>query len=161
MLKNAVAVALILLSKCAFAETLSFPSFQIEIADGWAHRTEPAPGDDSKPVIRIHRPDVIGVLSVRSLNAPGIVTEEILRNLTNIDRSIDLAWQDWGGYSGYQFNYVDNGTYYRHWWLAHEQTILVISYECEAGLRDIETEVIDAIVNSIRSNDRKFETWRE
>ena len=152
MPRNLVAIAFFLLSTSTFAETLSFPFFQIEIRNDWHYEIEPAPGDVSKQLVRIHGPNAIGTLSIRSLDAPSIVSAEMLRKLTNLERSIDLAWEDWGGYSGYQFDYIENGTYFRHWWLAHERTILVISYECEPALRDIENEEIDRIVNSIRAS---------
>jgi len=152
MPKNVVAAVFFLLSTSTFAETLSFPFFQIEIQDNWRYEIEPVPGDDSKQLLRIYGPNAIGTLSVMALDAPSIVSAEALRNLTNLERSIDLAWEDWGGYSGYQFNYIENGTYFRHWWLAHERTIMVISYECEPALSDIEAEEIDRIVNSIRAS---------
>jgi ABC-type Fe2+-enterobactin transport system substrate-binding protein len=153
MMKNIVAIPFFLISTSAFPETLSFPSFQIEIQNDWAHRIEPAPGDDAGRVIRIHGPSAIGTLSLRALDAPNVVSAEALRNLTNLEESIDLAWESWGEYSGYQFNYVQDDTYFRHWWLAHERTILVISYDCEPALKDIEAEEIDRIVGSITVND--------
>lgn len=153
MPKIAVAIAFILMPISAFAETLSFASFQIEIPDDWEHRIEPAPDNNSKHLVRIYGPSATGILSIRSLDAPSVVSAEVLRNLTNVEQSVDLAWKDWGEFSGYQFNYVEDGSYYRHWWLAHERTILVISYDCEPALKDIESEAIDRIVNSIKTND--------
>ena len=110
------------------------------------------PGSDLAPIIRIRRPDGIGVLSIRTFDAPGVVDAETLRRLTNVDHSIDLAWEHWGEYSGYHLGYIENDTYYRHWWLAHERTVLLISYDCDPAQKDIEAATIDAIVRSITVN---------
>ncbi len=153
MQKNALATVFYLLITSATAETVSFPSFDIDLADGWEYVTEPISGNDLTPIIRIRRPDGIGVLSIRSFDAPGVVNADVLRGLTNVEHSIDLAWTHWGEYSGYHLGYVENDTYYRHWWLAHERTILLISYDCDPAQKDIEAVTIDTIVRSITAHD--------
>lgn len=153
MQKTIVATAFYVLLTSALAETASFPSFDIELADDWEYVTEPMPGNDLTPIVRIRRPDGVGVLSIRSFDAPGVVNAEILRNLTNVDHSNDLAWEHWGEFSGYRLEYVENDTYYRHWWLAHERTVLLLSYDCDPAHKNIEAVPIDTIVRSIAAND--------
>lgn len=152
MIRAIVAILFFAISTSVFAETVLFASSQIEIPDDWGHRVEPALGNDAGTVIRIQGPIAIGTLSIKSIDAPNIVSAEALRNLTNVEASIDLAWESWGEYSGYQFNYIEDDTYFRHWWLARGRTILLISYDCDPALQEIEAEEVDKIVASIRAN---------
>ena len=89
---------------------------------------------------------------MQTYGAPDIVSREILRNMTNVDSSLPLTWQSWGDYSGYQYDYLENGSFYRQWWLTDERTIIFITYHCDAKSRDIEIDEISNIVNSITVN---------
>jgi hypothetical protein len=131
------------------AETLAFPSFQIEIQDGWEHSVENGPGGGLGPVISLRHPNGVGGLKMQSYDTPAVVSEDRLRNMTNVDSSTSLTWQDWGDYSGYQYDYFERGTFYRQWWLTSERTIIFITYQCDPEPTDSETEEIDKIVRSI------------
>ena len=130
------------------AETLFFPSFQIEIQDGWEHSIENGSGSDSRSVISLRDPSGVGILKMGSYYASA-VSQDRLRNMTNVELSIPLTWQNWGDYSGYQYDYLERGSFYRQWWLTNERTILFITYQCDPESKDIETEEIDNIVRSI------------
>lgn len=153
-----IAVALILQSEYVQAHpisgsgesnTISLGSFEITIPAGWRHKTS----DSNQGVFTsIYHPDGIGTLKLKSLTVPQAVTQEMLRNLTNVESSIALAWQNWGDYLGYQHSYSERGSYYRTWWLTNERTIIFITYECDPELKDIETEEIAEIVRSITVN---------
>ena len=131
------------------AETLSFPSFHIEIQDGWERSIENRPVDDLLSMISLRRPNGVGVLKIGFYDALAVVSEDALRNLTNLESSIPLTWQSWGDYSGYQYDYSERGSFYRLWWLTNEGTIIFITYQCDPESKDIETEEIDNIVRSI------------
>ncbi len=131
------------------AETLSFPSFQIEIQDGWERSIDNRPVDDLLSMISLRRPNGVGVLKIGFYDALAVVSEDALRNLTNLESSIPLTWQSWGDYSGYQYAYSERGSFYRQWWLTNEGTIIFITYQCDPESKDIETEEIDNIVRSI------------
>jgi hypothetical protein len=72
--------------------------------------------------------------------------------MTNVDLSTTLNWQDWGDYSGYQYDYSEAGSNYRQWWIANERTILFIVYDSNTEIKDIEIDEINKIVNSIAVN---------
>ena len=148
-MKNLFAIIVFVMTTNLNAKTLSFPSFRIEIQDGWEHSIENSPGDDSRSVISLRHPNGVGILKMGSYDAPVVVSEDILRNMTNLESSTPLTWQNWGDYSGYQYDYLERGSFYRLWWLASERTILFITYECDPESKDIETEEIDKIVRSI------------
>ena len=145
-------VAISVFSTVSSAEILTFPSFQLEVEEGWAHSVESGSQAHAAAgsLISIYHPAGNGVLRIRRYAAPGIVGREALRNMTNVDSSTPLTWQAWGDYSGYQHDYSEGGSFYRQWWLTHEMTIILIVYESTAELGDIESDQISRIVNLIK-----------
>ena len=149
MMKYIPAIIIFTMTANLNAETLSFPSFQIEIQDSWERSIETRPGDNWGSVISLNHPNGVGSLKILPFDAPAVVSEDILRNITNLNSSILLSWQNWGDYSGYQYDYLERGSFYRQWWLTNERTIIFITYQCDPESKDIETEEIDNIVRSI------------
>lgn len=153
-MKSLLAIAIFGMTTSSCAETLAFPSFRIEVEDGWAHSIERGPqaspewGDQ----ISIYHPDGNGILKMWSLSVPDLVSKDILRNMTNVELSTPLFWQNWGDYSGYQYDYLERGSFYRQWWLVNERTIIFFVYESNAESKDIEIDEINKIVNSITVN---------
>ena len=136
------------------AEILSFPVFRIDVASEWTYTVEQntAASDTHGELVSIYRPDGLGVMKVQSLVAPHNVSKDRLRNLTNVETSTVLIWKDWGDFSGYQHNYVENGSFFKQWWLLNERSILFITYESDADASQIEIEEIDKLVKSIHLN---------
>jgi len=151
-MKNVFAILVFAMTSSLNAETLSFPSFRIEIPDGWEHSIESGPGNDWGSVISFRHFDGVGILKIGSYDAPAAVGEDILRNVTNVEASTPLAWRNWGDYSGYQYSYSEGGSFYRQWWIANQRTILFITYQCNSESKDSETEEIDKIVRSLTGN---------
>ena len=151
-MKTIFAIIIIAITTGLNAETLSFPSFRIEIQDGWEHSIENGPGDDSGGVISLRHPNGAGSLKIRSYNAPAVVSKDMLRNITNVDSSTPLTWKIWGDYSGYQYDYLERGSFYRQWWLSIESTIVFFVYESNTESKNIEIDEINKIVNSITVN---------
>ena len=145
----------------ASAETLTFPVFSIEVETDWKHGVEERASDDRSTsdsetlrwgeLISIYRPDGVGKLRVQSWVAPADVSQAILRNLTNVEPT-KLESQEWGDVSGYQYSYTERGSFYRHWWLTNERTVLFVVYDCDPDAQEIEIEAIDTMVGSIRMN---------
>ena len=133
------------------AETLSLPPIQIEIQDGWEYSVEQQPGDNSRSIISLRDPNGAGITRIGSYDAPTVVTRDILRTMTNVESSTPLAWQDWGDFSGYQYDYLEGDAFLRQWWLTNETIIIFITYQCDPASRDIETEQIDTVVRSIET----------
>ena len=152
MIKNVLAMVIFGMTTSLSAEVVSFSSFQIEIQDTWEHSFESALGDDSRSVISLRHPDGVGSLKILSYDAPDVVSEDRLRNMTNVDSSTVLTWENWGDYSGYQYDYFERGSFYRQWWLVSERIIIFIVYQCDPESRDIETEEINRIVRSITAS---------
>ena len=109
---------------------ISLGSFEVALPSGWHHRTE----GDSQQGLRtsIYQPDGAGTLRFKSLTAPQALTRETLRNVTNVDSSIVLNWQTWGDFSGYQYAYAENGTFYRQWWLTNQEELLFLVYSTDS-----------------------------
>lgn len=154
MMKHFLAIAIVGITTSSIAETLSFPSFRIEVEDNWVHNIERGSQAHNEfgELISIFHPSGNGILKIQPFSAPDSVKQERLRNLTNVDSATALDWQDWGDYSGYQYDYSDGGSFYRQWWLANERTILFVVYDSNTEITDIEIDQINKIVNSITVN---------
>jgi hypothetical protein len=148
-MKNVFAIIIVAMATGLNAETLSFPSFGIEIPNGWEHSISNGPGNDQSSVISLHHPNGVGSLKMLSYDATVVVSKDRLRNMTNVDSSTPLTWQNWGDYSGYQYDYLERGSFYRQWWLVSERTLIFITYQCDPDSKDIDIEEIDKIVGSI------------
>ena len=153
-MKILLVIAIFGLTTSSYAETLSFPSFRIEVEDGWVHSIERGPqaphvwGD----LISIYHPNGNGILNVRFFSTPFLVSKDRLRNITNVEWSTPLDWQIWGDNSGYQYDYWERGSFYRQWWLVNDRTIIFFVYKSSTESRDIEIDEINEIVNSITGN---------
>ena len=154
MMKILLAIAIIGMTTSSNAETLSFPSFRIEVEDGWVHRIEKAAQAHSYlgELISVYRPNGNGILKMQTFISPDFVNKETLRNLTNVDSSVPLTWQNWGDYSGYQYDYLERGSFHRQWLLANEGTVIFIVYDSNTESKDIEIDEINKIVESIAAN---------
>jgi len=152
-------IALTLVSQSNYAQTapenfgsageniISLGSYNIAIPGEWVHNTEAK--SNQRVITTIHRPDGAGTLKFMLMNtAPKVVTQEILRNMTNVDSSISLNWQKWGDYNGYQYDYTENGMNYHQWWLANQEDILLFVYSGNS-LDESERDVINRIVTSV------------
>ena len=149
MMKYIPAIIIFTMTANLNAETLTFPSFQIEIQVSWERSIENRPVDDLLSTISLRRPNGVGDLKIGFYDALAVVNEDALRRLTNLESSISLTWQNWGDYSGYQYDYLERGSFYRQWWLTSDGTVIFITYRCDPESKDIETEEIDNIVQSI------------
>jgi hypothetical protein len=90
-----------------------------------------------------------GVLKIQSLIAPSLIDKERLRMMTNVDRSTPLSWQDWGNYSGYQYDYSERGSFFRQWWLVDQRTIIFVVYESSVEIEESDIAAVDRIVKSL------------
>lgn len=129
----------------AESKAVSLDSFQIAIPKSWRHRSSHS---DQDVTLRVFHPEGTGTLKLRSMSGIPMVTRAALRNLTNVDSSILLDWQSWGDLSGYQYDYVENGKFYKQWWLTSQEEILFLVYSSES--QDyVEIDVVNRIVGSV------------
>ena len=131
------------------AETLSFPAFRIDVPDGWAHSVATSPDHNPAGLLTFSDPDGIGSLKIQSYNVPEVVSADRLRNMTNVDAATPLTWQHWGDYSGYQYDYLENGALYRQWWLVNGRTLMFITYQTHPESKDLDTADIDRMIRSL------------
>ncbi len=152
-MKTTIAVIGLLLTASVSAESLTFSEFQIDKLDGWQHLVEQSSGSARGDLIDIHHPEGVGTLMMQSYSAPSVVSVDVLRNLTNVDESTRLVWEQWGDFSGYQHSYSEHGTYFRQWWLANDRTILFVTYSCDPEFRDAEADAVEEMLRSLTPND--------
>jgi len=154
MMKILFAISIFGMTTSSIAETLSFSSFRIEVGHGWVHSIERGPQANHEwgDLVSIYHPNGKGILKMQFYSTPYLVSKDRLRNMTNVDWSTPLIWQDWGDYSGYQYDYFERASFYRQWWLANETGIIFIVYNSNTESKDIEIDEINEIVNSITVN---------
>jgi hypothetical protein len=153
-MKHLFAIAIVGITTSSIAETVSLSSFRLELEDGWVHDLERVTQAHNEfgDLISIYHPGGNGILKIRPFSVTGSVSQETLRNMTNVDSSTVLNWQDWGDYSGYQYDYSEGGSFFRQWWIANEKTILLIVYNSSTEISAIEIDQINKIVNSITAH---------
>jgi len=136
------------------AEPVSFQVFSMDVADEWTYLVEQSTTISDTPgeLISVYQPNGSGVMKMMSYVAPGIISMDRLRLITNVEISTTLPWQEWGDLSGYHYSYIENEKFYKQWWLLNEGTIIWITYESVADEPRTEIETIDQMVNSIKLN---------
>ncbi len=72
--------------------------------------------------------------------------------MTNVDWSEQLDWESWGDFSGYRYNYSEDGLFYRQWWLTDVKTIVFFVYSAGTEPEQAEKNEINKIVRSITAN---------
>ena len=154
IMKILIAITIFGITTISNAETLSYASYRIEVEDGWTHSLERGPEAHSEfgELVSVYHPNGIGILKMQTFSSPDFVRKEVLRNMTNVDSSTPLSWQNWGDYSGYQHDYSEGGSFKRQWWLVHERTIIFIGYDSNTQIGHVEIDEINKIVNSIKVN---------
>ena len=150
-MKKIVAIIGCLIAGSSIADNAFFSTFEIAVPDQWTHSVEAGPGGSWGSILSLYPPDGEGVLKVMSFEAPGEVTVDVLRNLTNVAHTIPLKWHNWGELAGFQYDYIEGGQSFRQWWLTTEQTVVFVVYQYDAEIDGIDPAVVDATVRSITS----------
>lgn len=153
MIKALIVVFFMGLSLNAAAESASFDTFSIELPPGWVDQIERSspPDSDFNDRISVSQPDGAGTLHLQTYTAAAPVDESALRLLTNVPATELLENREWGDYSGYQYDYIEDGVYHRTWWLARDTSVLFITYECGEGRESLEMDDVEQIVLSLSS----------
>ena len=142
-------ITLILLGYALHAENIdnliTVGAAEFVLPEGWHHEKEMNAG---RLTMNVYHPDGTGVLKLSSMKIPSSTTGERLRSMTNVDLSLDLEWQTFGDYSGYQYDYSEKGKSFRQWWLMNEEEILFLVYKSD-DRNGADIEVINGIVASI------------
>jgi len=135
----------------ANSETQNFPLFNMEIPQDWTHSIADSTSTSGKQdgQITIYSPDGVSEVNMLTIAAPVEVDNTILRTLTNIDSSIQLDWQNWKNFSGYQYSYTERDVFYKQWWIANMQTILFVTYASNREMDASENRKMDELINSI------------
>jgi len=135
----------------SIAEIVSFSEISIDVASDWTYSIEQSRtlADTQGGLISISHPAGIGTLRMMTYVAPDTVSRDRLRNLTNVPLSTTLDWQQWGDFTGYDHSYVENGSFFKQWWLSNESTVLLITYESDAQESQLEIQVVETMIDSI------------
>ncbi len=145
MMRTFLVISFLGFCTTSYAELLELTTFRIDIKDGWTYEID----SGNRKQIDIFHPDRNSSLTLITISAPALVTADTLRNMTNVDLSVPLTWQQWGDYAGYQYDYAEGDSFFRQWWLARDAEVLLVVYTSNAISDDVEIDVINRMVNSI------------
>ena len=114
------------------------------LPEGWRLAQEPG---DLHSIARYAT--VAGKLQLRVVAAPGEVTMDRLRLLTNVSQEIGLPLRSWDSYSGYEHTYPSGDSYVRQWWIAGVDRIFLFVYRTNLAERDSETALVNELVRQV------------
>ncbi|HIG39576.1 MAG: hypothetical protein ABGY96_21565 [bacterium] len=120
--------------------------FTVDLPQGWQRSTERQL--NGQEVVNISHPEQDGILQIISMQIPGKPSQNQIRNMTNVDLSVDLSWQQWGDLSGYQYDYSRAGKFYRQWWLTQQNNILLVVFSSDMKNEQLRS-LVDDMVSSL------------
>jgi hypothetical protein len=133
------------------AETARLSTFSIAVPDQWTQTIQASSRQSWGSTLSLVPPGGEGVMLITTFEAPGKITQEKLRNLTNVEHSVPLKWQNWGDLAGFQYDYSEGKHSFRQWWLTNEKAAVFVVYQYENDGGGIDSSVINTTVRSIRS----------
>ncbi len=133
------------------AETARLSTFSIAVPDQWTQTIQASSVQSWGSTLSLVPPGGEGVMLITTFEAPGKITQEKLRNLTNVEHSVPLKWQNWGDLAGFQYDYSEGEHSFRQWWLTSEHTVVFVVYQYEGDGSSIDSSVLDRAVRSIAS----------
>jgi hypothetical protein len=85
----------------------------------------------------------------------GDVTIEELFSFSQerLPREVVAQRVQYGDFEGVYGSFTDSDVFWRNWWLAHGQTLLFVTYNCDDGKRDDHTEIVDRILSTLEAID--------
>ena len=145
-----IAINLIAGASILTAGTLDQPPYSIDLPDGWTHSIEASTGDGWGDLVTVRRGDEDGLLKIVSYHAPVAITEDRLRNMTNVDAQVTLTWEQWGEFAGYQYAYEEQGSYYLQWFLVNGKTLLLITYQGDPATKFAVATELAQMIGSLK-----------
>jgi hypothetical protein len=100
----------------------------------------------------MYDPSGVGALQISSARKDGEVTDEDLLSFAeeHIEagaKTKDVRLDD---FSGITFSYAFDNQFWRQWFMKSNSLALFITYNCELAHKDIEYEIVDQIINSLK-----------
>ncbi len=151
--RNAVvAILLITATSSSHAWTLNLNLYRMDIPDGWTHSIDETAGKEWGDLVTLRPLDEDGDLKIMSYHAPVAITQDRLRSMTNVDRRINLAWQHWGEFAGYQYAYEEQGSFHLQWFLVNGHTLLLVTYQGDPTTKDRVAADLNQMIRSLAVN---------
>ena len=147
-----VAILLIAAASSTQAWTLNLDLYQIDVPDGWTHSIEESNSEEWGDLVTLRPLGEDGDLKIMSYHAPVAITQDRLRSMTNVDRRINLAWQQWGEFAGYQYAYEEQGSFHLQWFLVNGNTLLLVTYQGAPTTKDRVAADLEPIIRSLAIN---------
>ena len=98
-----------------------------------------------------HYPSALQISAAKK-DAPNLITDEDLKDFAANQRPDELRLRkiDTPPFQGFYAEHVENGVFWREWWLRAGGLMIYVSYNVEETFKDTETVFVDNIVKSLR-----------
>lgn len=115
--------------------------------------------ENCEDCIEITQPEGVGAMHISSARKKvgAVLSSETLERLKeNCPVEIQAQRVQCGYFSGYVTEFVDWHTniFWRKWFVAYEQDLLFITYNCERGKEDLEADEASKLLDSLYSRKR-------
>ena len=121
----------------------------IELPEEWAAQAE----DDTVSLVDCDELGSIDISAIR--RESGDVTRAELEALAQETIAAGHAAQEvsLGPLTGIGFEYLEQGEYWREWYLGRGPLLLLVTYNCDAEHRDFDRPLVDDILSTITINE--------
>lgn len=131
-------------------ETFSSQWWEIDLPDGWEAEPE-------EHCVTISDPNGVGALQVGAYQKPdGIVNEDNLLDATELEplSRKNLEKKRYKDFEGFHYTFSADDRFWRKWWLRSGYTMMFVTYNCAFAARDVESEIIDKMVSSLKNRQK-------
>ena len=100
------------------------------------------------------RPGGVGALQLSAYQKDnGAVTDDDLLEFASESVPTDTLAQPvrLGAFSGLSYRYLEGATVWRRWFLRAGRTLLFVTYNCDQGAADVETDDVDLTLHSLQA----------
>ncbi len=118
--------------------------WSVELPPGWH-------GEIGKRGVGFERTPALGWIQVTCAHKPGPATDADLEAIAALRTSggVPLHALACGMFTGFTADHVEDGTFWREWWLRYGNMIVYASYNVAEESKDAETAEVDRLVGSL------------
>ena len=119
-------------------------SWSIDLLPEWI-------GEHEEDCSTIYHPDGVGALQISSYKKDSIVEEDDLRNLAqdHVEAGAKLSPANSGQFNGFTLAFGAEGQFWQYWYVANNNTALLLTYNCEEVDLGPERDEVKSMVGTL------------
>ena len=127
-------------------EIYTTENWKLELAENWE-------GELDEDIHLLYHPDGVGCIQISGyLKEDNKITRNEIIELTDLDKEEQAYLKEYetGNFHGVQFVYSEGDIFWRKYWLANDNLLLFITYNCELNDKEIEVKVIKEMLKTLK-----------